>query len=120
MLVDYYSDFFEVDRLNEDVRKHKAHFVRHGCPEILCSDNGPPFNSKDCKFRRIFWVRTSSPRYPRSNGKSEIAVKAATTLMMKSNDAKTYPYLALLELRNVPTEKMHGVFSRAEIIRQTE
>ena len=34
-------------RANEVVRKLKAHFARHGCPETLCSDNGPPFNSKD-------------------------------------------------------------------------
>ena len=52
VLVDYYSDFFEIDRLsdkrsNEVVRKLKAHFARHGCPETLCSNNGPPFNSKD-------------------------------------------------------------------------
>ena len=63
VLVDYYSDFFEVDRLsdkrsNEVVRKLKAHFARHGCPETMCSDNGPPFNSKDCEFRRRFRVRT--------------------------------------------------------------
>ena len=114
VLVDYYSDFFEVDRLsdkrsNEVVRKLKAHFARHGCPETLCSDNGPPFNSKDfANFAEDFGFEhiTSSPRYPRSNGKSESAVKAAKTLMMKSKDAKTDPYLALLELRNVPTEKM--------------
>ena len=123
VLVDYYSDFFEVDRLsdkrsNEVVRKLKAHFARHGCPETLCSDNGPPFNSKDfANFAEDFGFEhiTSSPR---SNGKSESAVKAAKTLMMKSKDAKTDPYLALLELINVPTEKM-GVFSRAEIIRET-
>ena len=65
------------------MRKLKAHFARHVCPETMCSDNGHPFNSK-----------------------SESAVKAAKTLMMKSKDAKTDPYLALLELRNVPTEKM--------------
>ena len=75
----------------------------------MCSDNGPPFNSKDfANFAEDFGFEhiTSSPRYPRSNGKSESAVKAAKTLMMKSKDAKTDPYLALLELRNVPTEKM--------------
>ena len=123
VLVDYYSEFFEVDRLsdkrsNEVVRKLKAHFARHGCPETLCSDNGAPFNSKDfANFAEDFGFEhiTSSPRYPRSNGKSESAVKAAKTLMMTSKDAKTDPYLALLELRNVPT----GVFSRAEIIRKT-
>ena len=61
-----------------------------------------------CTFAEDFWFEhiTSSPRYPRSNGKSESAGKVAKTLMMKSKDAKTDPYLALLELRNVPTEKM--------------
>ena len=114
VLFDYYSVFFEVDRLsdkrsNEVVRKLKAHLARHDCPETLCSDNGPPFNSKDfANFAEDFGFEhiSSSPRYPRSNGKSESAVKAAKRLMMKPKDAKTYPYLALLELRNVPTEKM--------------
>ena len=95
VLVDFYSDFFEVDRLNdkrgaEVIRKLKAHFARHRAPETLMSDNGPPFNSKDfADFANAYGFEhvTSSPGYPKSNGKAESAVK-------------------LLELRNVPTDNM--------------
>ena len=85
VLVDYYSDFFEVDRLNnktadEVVRKIKAHLARHGIPDKMITDNGPPFNSY--KFREFaqswqFEHITSSPLYPQSNGKAENAVKQA-------------------------------------------
>ena len=59
--VDYYSDFYEVDRLNvnmtssEVINKLKAHFARYGIPNTVISDNGPPFNSKDFAifFREI-------------------------------------------------------------------
>ena len=111
-IVDFYSDFFEVDRLNdkrgaEVIRKLKAHFARHGPPETLVSDNGPPFNSKDfADFANAYGFEhvKSSPGYPKSNGKAESAVKATKTIMLESNDEKSDPYLAFLELRNVPTE----------------
>ena len=110
--VDYYSNFFEVDRLSdkkapEIIRHLKAHFARWGCPELLCTDNGPPFNSSE--FRRFstlyeFEHRTSSPRYPQSNGKSENAVRTVKRLMQKALEAHSDPYLALLDLRNTPSE----------------
>ena len=114
VLVDFYSDFFEVDGLNdkrgaEVIRKLKAHFARHGAPKTTMSNNGPPFNSKDFSdFANAngFEHVTSSPGYPKPNGKTESALKAANILMLKSNDAKSDPYLALMELRNVPTENM--------------
>ena len=48
--VDYYSSFFEVDRLTrktaeEVVKKLKAHLARQGIPDQLVSDNGQPFTS---------------------------------------------------------------------------
>jgi transposase InsO family protein len=50
--VDYYSDFFETDQLHdkkskEVITKLKSHMARHRIPEIVFSDNGPPFNSKE-------------------------------------------------------------------------
>ena len=48
--VDYYSSFFEVDKLRsktaeEVVKKLKAHLTRHGILDQLVSDNGRPFCS---------------------------------------------------------------------------
>lgn len=47
---DYFSDFFEVDRLHgragkEVIGKMKAQIARHGIPDVIVTDNGPPFNS---------------------------------------------------------------------------
>ncbi|XP_048255235.1 uncharacterized protein K02A2.6-like [Haliotis rufescens] len=110
--VDYYSDFFKVDRLHskqapEIIKKLKSHLARHGIPDQIISDNGPPFNSE--AFRKFsdnyeFEHVTSSPHYPQSNRKVESAVKIAKKLMTKSLHAQTDPYLALLDWRNVPTE----------------
>lgn len=111
--VDYYSNFFEVDRLIENkkapevIRHLKAHFSRYGLPDLVISDNGPPFNSAEFKVfasRYEFEHRTSSPRYPQSNGKAENAVKTAKNLMRKATEAHSDPYIALLDWRNTPSE----------------
>ena len=110
--VDYYSNFFEVDRLYnkrgpEVIHKLKSHFARHGIPDTFVSDNGPPFNSREFKtFTDRYEIEhvTSSPGYPRSNGKAENAVKTAKRIMTKALDSGSDPYLALLDWRNTPTE----------------
>lgn len=110
--VDYYSSFFEVDRLTSKtaeqvVKKLKAHLARHGIPDQLLSDNGQPFSS--AKFQEFadsygFEHVTSSPAYPQSNGKAENAVKTAKNLLAKAVKSEQDPYLALLDWRNTPTE----------------
>ena len=90
--VDYYSDFFEIDRIEtakttEVVRKLKAHFARYGIPQTIISDNGPPYCSEQfAVFVKTYDIEhlTSSPRYPQSNGKVENAVKQAKRLMLKT------------------------------------
>ena len=103
--VDYYSDFYEVDRLNvnmtssEVINKLKAHFARYGIPNTVISDNGPPFNSKDFAIfseRYDFTHTTSSPAYAQSNGKAENAVKQAKLLMTKAIESGSDPFLGLL------------------------
>lgn len=47
---DYLLDFFEIDRLHgktgkEVIGKMKAQIARHGIPDVIETDNGPPFNS---------------------------------------------------------------------------
>ena len=50
--VDHYSDWFEVDLLNEDITVAnvvsitKAHFDRYGIPDTFLSDNGPQYTSQ--------------------------------------------------------------------------
>ena len=105
--VDYYFGYFEVDHLERKtarsiVTRLKRHFSNHGIPNLFLSDNGPPFDSQE--FRDFaaayeFEVLTSSPNYPQSNGHVENTVKTAKQLM-KSKQAGTDFYLALLDWRN--------------------
>ena len=110
--VDYYSGFWEIDYLPTTsseavVTKLKSHFARYGIPIYLMSDNGPQFSASE--FARFgnewgFIHLTSSPGYPRSNGRAEAAVKAAKTMMKKAAMDKKDQYAALLELRNTPVQ----------------
>ena len=110
--LDYYSDYFEVDRLsskngNAIVNKLKAHMARHGIPDSLVSDNGPPFNGQefaDFAKKYEFDHITSSPHYPQSNGKAESSVKIIKRLMDKCAADRKDPFLALLDLRNTPNQ----------------
>ena len=49
--VDYFSNFYEIDFLADTlsetvISKLKNHFVRHGIPDTVISDNGPQFSSE--------------------------------------------------------------------------
>ena len=112
--MDYYSSFWEVDLL-EDTRSaaviRKAQFARYGIPETYVSENGSQFILDEFKEFSCHWSfahMTSSPTYPQSNGKVEAAVKSAKSVMKKSRKAKTDPYLALLEYRNMPSQGMES------------
>ena len=112
-VVDYYSSYFEIDRLETKTAKgitkilHKL-FSVHGIPNQLISDN-MPFSSQE--FREFaasygFEVITSSPGYPQSNGKVENTIKTAKFIMKKAKQAGTDIYLSLLDWRNTPSEVM--------------
>lgn len=110
--VDYYSRFFELDRLTSTtsaavVHKLKAAFARHGIPETVVSDNGPQYASKDFESFAQSWEfkhLTSSPHYPQSNGLAEKTVQTAKALMEKAKADRRDPYLSLLEYRNTPID----------------
>ena len=94
-VVDYYSSYFEVDRLESKTaantaKKLRKQFSVHGIPNQLISDN-MPFNSlefKDFAANYEFEVITSSPGYPQSNGK----VETAKNIMKKAKQAGTDVY----------------------------
>ena len=106
--VDHYSDFFEVDVLEDTLASTivsctKKIFARHGVPMVCLTDNGPQFIaaefnqfSKEWGFKHI----TSSPYHSQGNGRAEAAVKAAKNILKKCND----PQLGLLHLRNTATK----------------
>ncbi|VDI25347.1 Hypothetical predicted protein [Mytilus galloprovincialis] len=110
--VDYYSSFFEVDRLYDTssktvINKLKQHFARWGIPETVISDNGPQYSSEQFKQFSKQWDfqhKTSSPGHAQSNGKVENAVKTAKRLMRKAKKSNSDPYIALLNFRNTPQQ----------------
>ena len=76
-------------------------FSRHGIPERVPSDNGPPFDSGEyAKFANDwgFSISTSSPKFPRSNGEVERAVQTAKAILKKGKDQAE----ALLAYRSTP------------------
>jgi hypothetical protein len=74
LLVDYYSNFFEVMKLTSTktptIIKHcKTTFARHGIPDVLMSDNDPQFDNAEFKQFAKEWTfthKTSSPKEQRS------------------------------------------------------
>nr|XP_037272794.1 uncharacterized protein K02A2.6-like [Rhipicephalus microplus] len=106
LIVDYYSRFPEIVTLGTSSAKAvvaavKSCFARFGIPDVVRTDNGPQFSSKefaDFATAYRFCHETSSPRYPQSNGEVERMVRTVKDLLKKSPD----PYLALLAYRDTP------------------
>ena len=116
MLVDSYSNWFEVDQLSSlsssaVIEKLRRHFATFGSPASLQSDNGSQFTSaefKDFADRWNFRHYTSSPEYPQSNGLAERAVRSAKGLLECCRVSKSDIYLALLNLRNISRDNVLG------------
>lgn len=111
--VDFYSDYWELDKLTTDtrsktiVKQSKRQFARHGIPKKIVSDNGPQFVAHEyAKFTKDWDIQhvTSSPRHSQSNGKAESAVKIAKTLIQKAKMDKKDVHLTILDWRNTPNE----------------
>ena len=92
------------------IRHLRTLFSTFGVPEEISSDGGPEFTASLTKeFFRRWGVhhRVSSAYFPQSNGRAEVAVKAAKRLLM-SNTGPTGQLdhdrflRAMLQLRNTP------------------
>ena len=116
VLVDYYSDFVEVSPLKQTtssaiIKFMRVQFSRYGIPDILVSDNGPQFASREfAEFAKQWEFQhvTSSPYHPKSNGKAESAVKAVKSLFKKALKDDKDPWLSLLSYRNTPTAEIQS------------
>lgn len=107
VVIDYFSRYIEVCSLpgstsaKQTIARLKAVFARYGCPEVLVTDNGPQFSCHDfAQFAQDYDFAhvTSSPRYPRSNGEAERAVRTVKSLLVKEGDF----HKALLAYRATP------------------
>ena len=110
--IDYYSRYFEVDALPDTrsstvIRKLKAHFARHGIPDVLHSDNAMQYASglfQDFAKEWGFTHSTSSPLRKCSNGLAEKTVGILKNIFIKAGQSGKDPYIAILEYRNCPLE----------------
>ncbi|XP_062601076.1 uncharacterized protein K02A2.6-like [Saccostrea cucullata] len=126
--VDYFSNFWEIDFLENTkpatvIRKLRNHFARYGIPDIVISDNGPHFSSKEFATFALeyeFQHITSSPNYPQSNGKVEQAVKSAKRIMKRARNSQQDVYLSILDFRNTPTEGMQSSPAQRLMCRRTK
>ena len=106
LAVDYFSRYPEVYKLssttsNAIIAVLKSIFAHHRIPEILRSDNGPQYASKEfSKFAKSYQFNhlTSSSRFPQSNGQVEIMVQTIKRLLKHSVDL----HLAVLSYRATP------------------
>ena len=112
VLVDYFTNLIEVDQLKlttsqEVINKMRVQFARYGIPAELVSDNASQFASEEFQNFLNDWGithTTSSPLYPKANGKAEAAVKTLKHIMTKCSMERTNVYYAILELRNTPRQ----------------
>lgn len=112
--MDFYSDFIEVKKLEENTSSSvieflKEQFSRYGIPDTVVTDNGPQFSSQE--FRQFshdweFVHVSSSPHHHKANGKVASGVKIAKSLIKKALKDNKDPWLALLDQRNTPTESL--------------
>jgi hypothetical protein len=110
VLMDYYSKYIELVSLNNIssktvIKKMKSIFARHGVPQILVTDPGTQFTSKEFEmFASVYEFShvTTSPKHSQSNGQIESGVKIAKGILKKCQHSNTDPYIALLNYRNTP------------------
>ncbi|XP_061196319.1 uncharacterized protein K02A2.6-like [Saccostrea echinata] len=110
--LNYYSKFPDIIplpdlRARSTIAACKAVFARNDIPLELFSDNRPQFSCQEFKSFASEWEfthKTSSPRYPRSNGQSERCFQTVKQLLKKAEESNTDPNIALLEYRNTPID----------------
>ena len=94
ILVDQFSGWPDVvPYLNKNttarrvIDSSRAFFIQGGVPIKFWSDNGPQFDSAEFRSFLTDWgitSGTSSPHYPQSNGRAEVAVKSMKKLVAGS------------------------------------
>ena len=117
LVVDYFSHFIEIAHLKSEsseevIRQLKKIFACHGIPNIVISDNGPQFSSREFVLfsnSYHFTHRTSNPKHPQANAEAERAVRTIKCLLKKAED----PLLALLSYRATP---LRNGYSPAELL----
>ena len=106
--MDNLTKYWDLEQLNDTdaestILQMKTIFARQGVPQVVTSDNGPQYASKEFKEFSESWNfhhYTSSPHHPKGNGTAEAALKQAKRILKMSH----HPWMAILEQRNTPYE----------------
>ena len=110
LVIDYHSNYPEIAQLNSTsasavIIRMKSIFGRQGVPQVVQSNNGPQYSSQEFQMfaeEYGFQHTTSSPLYPKANGKTEKGVEIVKRLLKKAAETKSDRYLALLTYRSSP------------------
>jgi len=110
LLIVYYSRFPVSRRASNftaaaTVNIIKEVFSEYRIMRIVIIDNGPQFASKEFQEfseKYCFIHKTSSPRYPKSNGLVERMVEAMRKTMRNCKAVKEDPYMAMLIYTTTP------------------
>ena len=94
VVVDNLTKYWDLEQLNDTdaestILQMKKIFARQGVFEVVISDNGPQYASKEFKEFSESWNfhhYTSSPHHPKGNGTAEAAVKQAKRILKMSRD----------------------------------
>ena len=122
LICDYFSKFpflFQVKITSfANLKDHLEQlFSVEGIPDEIMSDNGPPFNGKECSsYLTGLGIRhtTLSPNYPQSNGFIERQIQTVKRLIEKANSSRRSHQEALTGLRAQPLGD--GLPSLSEIL----
>ena len=93
VVIDRYSRYPEVEIITSTniitvVRKLNKIFASHGIPEVLITDNGPPFNSKDFEqYMKELGVshKFSTPYWPQGNAEVERFMRTLGKILKIAN-----------------------------------
>lgn len=114
IISDWYSGWFFVRQTREADSKFFIKSLREAmcdtaAPDVIWSDQGPPFGSREVTdFLRRWGVRwqPSSPEYPQGNSYAELGVKNAKALIRKCWDGRNLDMekwtRGMLQARNTP------------------
>lgn len=121
LVVDYYSKFVEVEKMPTTTASAliavlKDLYARHGIPNEIVSDQGPPFDSAEYRSFNKEWDivhNPSSPLFPRSNGQAERTIQTIKATMTKALSEGKDLALVLMTYRATPS---NGLPSPAEML----
>lgn len=114
LIVDYFSKYVEIQLMKGTtstavINAFKVVYSRHGIPDELITDQGPPFNSKEMADFHASWGiihNPSSPYNPRSNGQAERTIQTLKGSMNKAFEDGKDVNLVLLDYRTTPANDL--------------